>query len=560
MPTEPRVFLESLFADKPDELYLLIWTLPEKESRWFRNVEDAIHCADAFPSHDVYVGLGLAARDYGPKRRCPSEEVSGIVGICADLDLRSDAHPKPMLPETAVQALSIIPPELPPSFVILTGNGLQVWWLFREPYVFDSEDERGAATALMNRWHTFLRHNASQRGWTYDRLADLARVLRVPGTTNCKDPSNPKPVVIKSHSERRYNPSELVDYLDDLAVPDAESEAAAAQEWARRFHDKPLTINLSARIPEDRINGWLETEQRFKDTWFRQRHDLHDQSQSGYDLALACFGFDAGLSEQEIVELIVQHRALHKQKQRTRLDYFQRTITKAASRTNGTNGFGRSNGPDGPLSSAASQHSNAPVDKATICKMLSGVLRTQIQGITKISGQSPIYLLDLAEGRVEFSDVGKLLSQTAMRNKLAGITGKMMRRFNSKEWEKVAQALLDACVTEEGGEEMEMEGAARLRLIQYISATPFIDSIERQDRDNARKPMVANGSITVCSSDIQTFINKTTSENVTIPTVVGMLSAVGAKSERFRGKFPEQSRWLLPSDKFSPADYVCAGE
>jgi hypothetical protein len=28
-----------------------------------------------------------------------------------------------------------------------------------------------------------------------------------------------------------------------------------------------------------------------------------------------------------------------------------------------------------------------------------------------------------------------------------------------------------------------------------------------------------------------------------------MLSAVGAKSKRFRNKFPEQSRWLLPPDK-----------
>jgi hypothetical protein len=51
------------------------------------------------------------------------------------------------LPDTADQALSILPPEFPPTFVILTGNGLQVWWLFREPYVFESDEDRRAATA-----------------------------------------------------------------------------------------------------------------------------------------------------------------------------------------------------------------------------------------------------------------------------------------------------------------------------------------------------------------------------------------------------------------------------
>lgn len=50
-------------------------------------------------------------------------------------------------------------------------------------------------------------------------------------------------------------------------------------------------------------------------------------------MALACFGIDAGLSEQQIVDLIIHHRVLHKHKLRTRLDYYQRTIAKAAKRT-----------------------------------------------------------------------------------------------------------------------------------------------------------------------------------------------------------------------------------
>jgi hypothetical protein len=152
--------------------------------------------------------------------------------------------------------------------------------------------------------------------------------------------------------------------------------------------------------------------------------------------------------------------------------------------------------------------------------------------------------------------VSKLISQTSIRNTLAAMTGKLMRHFKPPAWKRIAQALLDACTAEEGGEEMELEGNARLRLVHYLSAGEFIDSIEGQSRDTARKPMIADGFVTVCASDIQTFINRTATEKVTIQTVVSMLSAVGAKSKRFRGNFQEQSRWLLPPDKFAPAVYA----
>ena len=42
VPSEARPFLEALFAGKPDELHLLLWTLPEKRSHWFQSVDGAI--------------------------------------------------------------------------------------------------------------------------------------------------------------------------------------------------------------------------------------------------------------------------------------------------------------------------------------------------------------------------------------------------------------------------------------------------------------------------------------------------------------------------------------
>jgi putative DNA primase/helicase len=132
MKSEARLFLEALSAGKPENSYVLIWTLPEKRSHWFQSVDGAIEFAESMGERDLYVGVGLSGHDYGSERRCTSNEVVGIVGLWADLDLKSDAHAKAALPTTVESAMEILPEQFPPSFVIRTGNGAHAWWLFRE--------------------------------------------------------------------------------------------------------------------------------------------------------------------------------------------------------------------------------------------------------------------------------------------------------------------------------------------------------------------------------------------------------------------------------------------
>jgi hypothetical protein len=163
----------------------------------------------------------------------------------------------------------------------------------------------------------------------------------VPGTRNCKDAKNPKHVTIHSQTDKRYNPSEFAEFLEDLNIPD-EEETLRAAAWNERFSDKPLSINPEAAVPAELLYQHLASDPRFKETWTRQRGDLKDQSGSGYDLALANFGVAAGWSEQQVVDLIIQHRRIHSQRPRTALDYFQRTISKAFKATTGIADNGRS--------------------------------------------------------------------------------------------------------------------------------------------------------------------------------------------------------------------------
>ena len=130
-------------------------------------------------------------------------------------------------------------------------------------------------------------------------------------------------------TDRRYNLSDFEEFLDDAAIPDPEAEEKAAREWAERFADKPLVINPTRASPRRCSTAGWPRDLRFRNTWLRQRHDLKDQSQSGYDLALADFGVDAGLSEQQIVDLIIHHRSPTRGRSEPAWTTSRRTIAKA---------------------------------------------------------------------------------------------------------------------------------------------------------------------------------------------------------------------------------------
>jgi hypothetical protein len=571
----PLDFLNALWQFKPEEQFILIWTLPDKRSHWFQNVPAAAEFVRILAERDVYVGIGLAGKDYGPTHRCVSAQITGISGLASDFDLLSGAHSNKALPHTVEQALQIVPPGMPPGLVILTGNGAHCWWLLKEPCIFDSEEERSHVARLVARWHTMLRLNSAAHGWAYDRLSDLARVLRVPGTINHKDPANPKDVTVLSSTDHRYNLCDFEELLDEAGIPDPDAEEKATREWAERFADKPpLVININTRIPQEMLDGWMAADMRFRNTWNRQRHDLKDQSQSGYDLALADFGAQAGLTEQQIVDLIVHHRSLYARSQRTRVDYFERTIAKAfrpslgmdapavlpaAPAPGATTGNPAHPGAQGAPQEAGAGNGASPdpaTAKALLCERISAVLGVRICRLVKFTGKEPTFHMKLEEGKIEFPDVGKLIAQDSVRLAIAGSIGKLIRKLKPKVWEQLAQVMLDACIVEQGGEETEWEGAARMYVTHYLSETGFIDTLEGQQVQNQRKPILLDSKVAICASDLQMYVNKTTFQNLSIKAVASMLGVLGGKSVRVRGaKFKEQSRWILPVDQFDPAEY-----
>jgi hypothetical protein len=81
------------------------------------------------------------------------------------------------------------------------------------------------------------------------------------------------------------------------------------------------------------------------------------------------------------------------------------------------------------------------------------------------------------------------------------------------------------------------------RRAQYLSETGFIDTIEGQQVQSQRKPIVLDGKVAICASDIQMYINKTMLQMLSVKAVASMLGALGGMSIRVRGqKFKEPER------------------
>lgn len=212
-------FLNALYGNlESGNLYL--WTLPDHRT-WSFPVDDLrimISAAEAMQDErDVYFGLGGSMVDIADNNRPLANNVSFIPALWMDIDiLKPGAHAQADLPKTVEEALSIIPELLQPSIIVWSGNGLHAYWLLKEAWIFDSQDENLRASNLMIRLQAYIKSLAQERGWKFDSTADLSRVLRVPGTLNHKLGQNQPVFITHFNEEIRYDPAELEDLIPDI--------------------------------------------------------------------------------------------------------------------------------------------------------------------------------------------------------------------------------------------------------------------------------------------------------------------------------------------------------
>jgi hypothetical protein len=201
--------------------YLTLWERKSRRTRYFRWPWEAAQAAEAAlqlsASADVYFGLGLRRNDLGPKRRGGEEDVAVIPCAWLEIDYHAPgAHTRTDLPPDADAARSLLTGLPVPSAVVHSGHGLHAYWFLRPILHLDTPEERERARRLVRGFQQTIIALAALRGWHVDGTADLARVLRVPGTLNHKtDP--PKPVrVVEWRPDLRYTPEALAAFAFDF--------------------------------------------------------------------------------------------------------------------------------------------------------------------------------------------------------------------------------------------------------------------------------------------------------------------------------------------------------
>lgn len=315
-----REFLQALWQDvpSPDGPFLQIWSLRDRKTGYYASAAGVTVDGE----QDVFTGVGLAGKRHGPKHRAKAPEVVAIAGLWLDIDIGARGC------ATRNDAFALSTAYASPTITVDSGHGLHAWYLFEQPWVFRTRSEQERARIIAQQWVALHQIHAAQHGWHIDSVGDLARVLRLPGTLNAKDPTAPRPVIalgLDPASGPRHTYSALARHLTHMPI--VERSAAA-----------PTAVPGDATLFDDKLDALIANSPEFAAVWTHQRAP-GDASMSAYDLSLCTLAANA-LNDAELRHLIVAHRDMHgdanDQAKGRRVRYQDLTIARARSGGRGT--------------------------------------------------------------------------------------------------------------------------------------------------------------------------------------------------------------------------------
>jgi len=313
-------FLRALYDDLPDGAWWYLWTLSAdhkaKATYWMQGMSRTADVLSAVGPVHVYYPICWAAEQGKPNQRISADGIqpAGLIGLVCDLDFQSPDKPHAPPGETEALLLAERFP-LVPTYCVHSGHGLQLGWLFKEPWAFDTPQERQQAADLSRSWAYTLMSIASKQSCEMDAVHDLPRVMRLPGTWNVKDPDRPIQTVLRwLDNDQRYNPHEFDEYLVEIPT----------------LPKTPLpNVDMDACFPLEKHEALLQASADYAEVWTREER-IGDGSCSAYDWELAKFTVWAGWSDDEIAALIRENQRQHGNKPGKDRDnkYIARTIAK----------------------------------------------------------------------------------------------------------------------------------------------------------------------------------------------------------------------------------------
>lgn len=488
--SETKTFLEYIFSYIEDKQYFLVWTLPDKVSMFFDDVDEAVkYIGTVKAKADVYYGVGL----HGMRRsqgRGSAATIVGIPSIWADIDISDPVHAKENLPPSIEAVLDILK-KLPwqPSIIIHSGHGLQANWKLREVYKIDDDADRVVITRWVQRFQGYLRDVFHAHGWTMDATHDIARVMRIPGTFNRKRDPVVQTSILQFSPEIEYN---LSDFSD---LPEIET-GSTAKILSREIGE--ITLDPNSTAPTGKFKALCDADLQFSRTWDRDRPDFPsgDQSQSTYDMSLATQAAMAGWSPQEIVNLVIDHRRTYKQDLKLRLDYYKSLVEKAyiwANKIREEKEIERELSDDAPREPSAivPEDRGGPTieEKEAAMGFFSKLWGVRVMRIVRTLGDPVRWRVEVSvDGqtvRVELGDAG-FTSQKEFQKCMQNKAKIYIPAEKPSKWDKIAAKAVRCADDQDLGTEMTDEGQIRDWLMDYLDTRPPY----REDHENYRQSIL----------------------------------------------------------------------
>jgi len=533
---ETKQFLDLAFGKKPEDLYILVWSLRGKRSGWFTDLEMAAKYIRK-NNEDVYIGVSLSKENRGEYLRYEAKDTAGIVGLWLDIDVYDPvAHKKENLPKNHKEALQLLTPmPVQPTVVIDSGHGIQAWWLFDKPFIYHNDQEREIAALVEQKWNYIIQEEAKKVGWSVDSVHDLARVMRAPGSINAKDRNNKKVVKILLSSDDRRTFADYNDIVKNVHVEIVKPIGTQTPEIGE------LVLNPEAEPPLTKLFELMKSK-AFKASFEHKRNDMIDQSASSYDMSLTDFAVKAGWSDQEIVDLLIYHRRERGEDLKLRQDYYARTIFKARIAAQKAEAL---NNVEYELSLIKSEEEK----RKKGLKIISEAIGVQIDRVIRYNSEPPSYRLVTNRGAVMVPKIDDLIQQTRFRGLIASTCKAYIPKMKAEKWDVVANCLVEAQEDYELGDDVKEAGMVENWIVSYLDFKPpaeeLSDSIFAE-----RRPFKKEGECYIFLDDLIKWIKIGSSELITPQRLTPLLGVCGCKpivmNLEIRGKRTTRRLWSIP--------------
>ena len=543
---EPLQFFQELFERMVgDGVKMTVWT-PKTgdeyaETKYFEDVHQAAIYADSVKDRNVYFGLGVTKEDLPSNKRPMAHQICGIPGFWIDIDIYDPrAHKVSNLPQSQKDAeeliISALPRNMQPTILTHSGHGLHAFWLFKEPWMFESDKERHVAADMVKRFVLSFKYHAAMRGWKLDSVFDLARVLRVPGSVNHKVEGMPMTCKIISIKEDvAYNPEDFEKYFvaDEMAKSDESIGILLSKE------KNPLGLVLSAYAgpPANKFEALMAMEERFRKSWNMQRTDFKDTSLSSYEMSIATFCAGYQWTDQEIADTLVAFRIQHAKsdsdrKKALRVDYLNRTILRAKKKRQEDDQSDTTTAVIAQMSQAESGDAEPPSRKE-IVDVLEAVLKVRVAKVLKYVGDDPQFELVFEDNSsVMLGPVDNLINQRCLRSILAAHKGVLVKQIKGQKWDDYASLLLHMVETrqaprEESTEKGSFEATVRL----YLERVGIMK--DPNTGFSMQRPFRKDGRVYLFSSDLRNW-TRLNADPLTKKTLAVVAASIGLQSEAMK--------------------------